>query len=144
MNAYLIFYNIIVVPVLWIVFRFGGFINKKIHRGIIGRKYLFRDLQINIKSWKGAQRIWFHASSLGEFEQAKPIIAAIKQSYPHIDILATFFSPSGFENSKNYSAKIYPNPFSTQTTLQTDQQLENATLTLYNSLGQTVKKIKWD
>ena len=47
-------------------------------------------------------RLWFHSSSLGEFEQAKPIIAAIKRSRPDVGIIATFFSPSGYEHSKSY------------------------------------------
>jgi hypothetical protein len=45
-------------------------------------------------------------------------------------------------NADNYSVKIYPNPFSLQTTLQTDKFFKNATLTVYNSLGQIVKEIK--
>ncbi|MFA6468288.1 MAG: glycosyltransferase N-terminal domain-containing protein [Bacteroidota bacterium] len=102
MNLALILYNILVVPVLWILFHIGGVVNKKIRRGIRGRKTLFRDLQNNANRLTGASRFWFHASSLGEFEQAKPIIAAIKQRHPTIDIIVTFFSPSGYDNSKNY------------------------------------------
>lgn len=102
MNPYLIVYNIIVVPLLWCVFHLGGFFNAKIRRGIEGRKNLFRDLTVQTEKLNGTSRIWFHASSLGEFEQAKPIIAEIKKLYPQTDIIATFFSPSGYENSKNY------------------------------------------
>ena len=46
--------------------------------------------------------IWIHASSLGEFEQGRPIIELIKSRYPSKKILLTFFSPSGFEARKNY------------------------------------------
>ncbi|MFA6457082.1 MAG: glycosyltransferase N-terminal domain-containing protein [Bacteroidota bacterium] len=102
MNLSLIIYNALVVPILWILFHIGGVFNKKIRRGIRGRKNLFHNLQHNSDKLKGTSRIWFHASSLGEFEQAKPIIAAIKQRYPDIDIITTFFSPSGYDNSKNY------------------------------------------
>ncbi len=104
MTPSLFLYNFIVVPLLWFVFRLGGLLNKKIRRGINGRKNLFRDLQSQIEKLSGTKRIWFHASSLGEFEQAKPIIAAIKQRDPRIDIVATFFSPSGFDNSRNYKS----------------------------------------
>lgn len=45
--------------------------------------------------------VWFHSSSLGEFEQAKPIIEELKKD-KHLNILVTFFSPSGYENSKKY------------------------------------------
>ncbi len=102
MNIYLLLYNIVAVPLLWIVFHLGGFVNKKIRRGILGRKNLFSELKTNIEKNNSATRFWFHASSLGEFEQAKPIISAIRKDHPHIQIIATFFSPSGFENSKNY------------------------------------------
>lgn len=46
--------------------------------------------------------IWFHAASLGEFEQGRPLIEALREKYPHYRILQTFFSPSGYEVRKNY------------------------------------------
>ena len=46
--------------------------------------------------------IWFHAASLGEFEQGRPVIEAIKQAHPEYKILLSFFSPSGYEVRKNY------------------------------------------
>jgi 3-deoxy-D-manno-octulosonic-acid transferase len=45
--------------------------------------------------------IWFHVSSLGEFEQGKPVIEALKKAYPQYRLVVTFFSPSGYENKKN-------------------------------------------
>lgn len=48
------------------------------------------------------QWIWFHAASLGEFEQGRPVIEAIKQAHPEFKILLSFFSPSGYEVRKNY------------------------------------------
>ena len=51
--------------------------------------------------------IWFHAASLGEFEQGRPIIEAIKRRFPDRSILLTFFSPSGYEVRKNYSFADY-------------------------------------
>lgn len=48
------------------------------------------------------QYIWFHAASLGEFEQGRPIIEAIKAKHPAYKILLTFFSPSGYEVRHNY------------------------------------------
>lgn len=45
---------------------------------------------------------WFHASSLGEFEQVRPVITAFKQQHPEYHICVTFFSPSGYEVRKNY------------------------------------------
>ena len=46
--------------------------------------------------------IWFHAASLGEFEQGRPLIESLREKYPHYRILQTFFSPSGYEVRKNY------------------------------------------
>jgi 3-deoxy-D-manno-octulosonic-acid transferase len=97
-----LFYNVLIVPLLWVTFRLGGFINKKIKMGIVGRKNLFLQLEENSSKLNSSRRFWFHASSLGEFEQAKPIISILKKKYPTVTVIVTFFSPSGFENSKNY------------------------------------------
>ena len=51
---------------------------------------------------KGEQYIWFHAASLGEFEQGRPLIEMIREKYPDYKILLTFFSPSGYEVRKHY------------------------------------------
>ena len=65
--------------------------------------------------WKkaaGIQRgegrlVWFHAASLGEFEQGRPVIEALKAAEPATQILLTFFSPSGYEIRKNYTGADY-------------------------------------
>ena len=51
---------------------------------------------------KDVRYIWFHAASLGEFEQGRPLIEKIREKYPDYKILLTFFSPSGYEVCKNY------------------------------------------
>lgn len=51
---------------------------------------------------KKAKYIWFHAASLGEFEQGRPLMELIRKRYPQYKILLTFFSPSGYEVRKNY------------------------------------------
>lgn len=50
----------------------------------------------------GEKYIWMHCASLGEFEQGRPVIEAIKKEMPHSKIIITFFSPSGYEIRKNY------------------------------------------
>jgi 3-deoxy-D-manno-octulosonic-acid transferase len=50
---------------------------------------------------------WFHAASLGEFEQGRPVIEAYRMQYPNDKILLTFFSPSGYEVRKNYAGADY-------------------------------------
>lgn len=52
--------------------------------------------------WKNDFVVWIHSASLGEFEQARPIIEGIKTNYPKHKILVSFFSPSGYEIRKNY------------------------------------------
>ncbi len=97
-----IFYNLIVVPALYLLIHAAGFFNKKVKRGIKGRKRIFEDLILNAAGMdKTKKLVWFHSSSLGEFEQAKPIIKELKKD-KNINILVTFFSPSGLENSRKY------------------------------------------
>lgn len=55
----------------------------------------------------GGRVIWVHAASLGEFEQGRPIIEALKKDHPEYNVVLTFFSPSGFEVRKNYNLADY-------------------------------------
>lgn len=74
--------------------------NAKMKLFVKGRKETFQKLSTLKKEDKV---IWFHAASLGEFEQARPILEEIKKKYLKHKILVTFFSPSGYEIRKNYS-----------------------------------------
>jgi len=77
--------------------------NKKAKLWINGRKNLFTDLVVKIKNHNPAQKkYWFHCASLGEFEQGRPLIEAIKIKDPSAYIILSFFSPSGYELQKNY------------------------------------------
>lgn len=51
-------------------------------------------------------RVWFHCASLGEFEQGRPLMEALLQHYPHLSLIVSFFSPSGFEVRKDYSLAL--------------------------------------
>jgi len=79
--------------------------NEKARKWIAGRKDLFVKLQETIIP--GEPILWFHASSLGEFEQGMPVIEAIRSLSPEYKILLTFFSPSGYELRKNYPFADY-------------------------------------
>lgn len=57
---------------------------------------------LNEKIEPGKEYIWFHAASLGEFEQGRPLMERLREIYPEKRILLTFFSPSGYEVRKNY------------------------------------------
>lgn len=99
---YYIVYNYFILPVLYAALRIAGLFNTKIKNGINGRKRVYENIIIAATSInKNKKLIWFHSSSLGEFEQAKPIIEKLKQE-KDVNILVTFFSPSGYENSKKY------------------------------------------
>jgi len=96
------FYNVFILPPLYFTLLIGSFFNSKIRIGLKGRKRIFENLIIDAASLNKTKKlVWFHSSSLGEFEQAKPIIEELKKKFD-INILVTFFSPSGYENSKKY------------------------------------------
>ena len=97
-----IIYNIFFVPLLYISLIFISLFKKKIRTGISGRQRIFEDLILSRLTLDLSKKtIWFHSSSLGEFEQAKPIIEQLKKE-TNVKIIVSFFSPSGYENSKKY------------------------------------------
>ncbi len=97
-----ILYNFLIIPLLYLILRLLGIFNNKVKRGIKGRERIFEELILNSATLdKSKKLVWFHSSSLGEFEQAKPIIKELKKRND-INILVTFFSPSGYENSRKY------------------------------------------
>ncbi|HQV34736.1 MAG TPA: glycosyltransferase N-terminal domain-containing protein [Flavobacterium sp.] len=91
-----------------ILVHFAGFLlkisavfNPKMKLFVEGRKNIFETLKHNIST--NDKTIWFHAASLGEFEQGLPVVEKIKIKFPSHKIIVTFFSPSGFEVRKNNS-----------------------------------------
>ncbi|MGB4849663.1 MAG: glycosyltransferase N-terminal domain-containing protein [Saprospiraceae bacterium] len=94
-----IYYSIIYLFVLGI--RISSIWNPKSRQWIRGRKNWLK--KINQLSQKSEYRIWFHVASLGEFEQARPVIEKIKDVRPGTEIILTFFSPSGYEFKKDYA-----------------------------------------
>ncbi len=74
--------------------RIASLFNEKAKQWVRGRKGIFAELE---KAFDGKSHpVWVHCASLGEYEQAKPLIEKIKQEQPRIRILTTFFSPSGY------------------------------------------------
>ncbi|HEY9184754.1 MAG TPA: glycosyltransferase N-terminal domain-containing protein [Salegentibacter sp.] len=78
----------------------AGIFSHKMKLFVKGRKEVFPRLKSEIQA--GEKYIWIHAASLGEFEQAVPVIELLKERYPNHRILVTFFSPSGYENKKKH------------------------------------------
>jgi 3-deoxy-D-manno-octulosonic-acid transferase len=78
--------------------------NHKLKLGETGRKGLLDRLRASFRVQAAGRPVaWFHAASLGEFEQGRPVIEAYRNTYPDHFILLTFFSPSGYEIRKNYN-----------------------------------------
>ncbi len=79
--------------------------NEKAKQWVAGR----RDWRAHIaqRLQPGENRIWIHCSSLGEFEQGRPLIELLRQQYPGYKIVLTFFSPSGYEPRKSYDGADY-------------------------------------
>ena len=84
--------------------RFAALFNRKASQWVRGRGGQFNRLTAALKDVDRKKNpvVWFHASSLGEFEQGRPVIEAYRKGWPDAKILLTFFSPSGYEVRKNY------------------------------------------
>lgn len=77
--------------------------NVKAAKWIEGRKDLLNKLEVQLQPIAQQKKIWVHCASLGEFEQGRPVVEALKQQYPQHAIVLSFFSPSGYEVRKNYN-----------------------------------------
>ena len=82
--------------------RLAAVYNNKAKQWLKGRKAIFFQIQQQFAENKNPV-IWMHCSSLGEFEQGRPVLEQLKLHYPSYKILLTFFSPSGYEVQKNYN-----------------------------------------
>ena len=74
--------------------------NEKVRKMWRGERQAIRIIKEKIDP--NAQYVWFHAASLGEFEQGRPLMEQLRREHPEYKILLTFFSPSGYEVRKNY------------------------------------------
>jgi 3-deoxy-D-manno-octulosonic-acid transferase len=91
-------YNIIILFAAQLL-KLVAIFSPKMKLFLDGRKLVFETLASKIQS--SDKTIWFHAASLGEYEQGLPVIEAIKKQFPNHKIVVTFFSPSGYEVRKN-------------------------------------------
>ena len=94
------FYNLFIHLYPFLI-RIAAIWNPKARLWINGRKKQFERLKIAVES-SNKPIIWIHSASLGEFEQGRPVLESLKETYPTYRILLTFFSPSGYEVRKNY------------------------------------------
>lgn len=93
-------YNVFALPLFLISSYVAGLFNLKIREGIVGRRQVFDTLERQLKDARNLEKTtWFHFTSVGEFEQAKPLIEAV---YVDTLIVLTFFSPSVAPNVESY------------------------------------------
>lgn len=97
-NCMYFLYNIFVLIASKLLY-LAGFFSPKIKLFVAGRVGVFEELEKKLNPTD--KTIWFHAASLGEYEQGLPVIQKMKEQYPLHKILVTFFSPSGYEVRKN-------------------------------------------
>lgn len=91
------------IYLFYVVIRFSSIWNPKARAWVDGRKLWKSRLEEDFKGAKNRKHIWVHCASLGEFEQGRPLIEAIRSKWPESKIILTFFSPSGYEVRKNYA-----------------------------------------
>ena len=92
-------YNLIIYLYLLGVAIYSRF-NEKVRKMWQGEREAFKILREKVDP--NAKYVWFHAASLGEFEQGRPLMEQLRKDHPEYKILLTFFSPSGYEVRKNY------------------------------------------
>ena len=92
-------YNLIIYVYLLGVVIYSLF-NEKVRKMWRGERAAFKVLKEKVDP--NAKYVWFHAASLGEFEQGRPLMERLRQDHPEYKILLTIFSPSGYEVRKNY------------------------------------------
>jgi 3-deoxy-D-manno-octulosonic-acid transferase len=141
----LIIYNIVLLLLKAGIYT-GSLFDKKAKLAIKGRKKILQKLRNAIPA--GTKLVWIHCASLGEFEQGRPVIEAIKKNYPQYKILLTFFSPSGFEVQKNYSGAewIFYLPFDSPSNARAFLQITQPSLVIfvkYEYWYYYLKKIKY-
>lgn len=97
--VWLTLYNVFFVPALWLIFRIYAVFSNKAKQGLEGRRDLFKRLNKSLPFFNNGKRtVIIHSSSLGEYQQAMPLIdELVKKDY---NIIASFFSPSGYNHSK--------------------------------------------
>lgn len=114
------------------LFRLAGYFNPKASQFVEGRKDLLSRIATDLQNEK-QPRVWVHCASLGEFEQGRPVMEAIRKEFPEVRIVLTFFSPSGYELRKNFAGAdfIYYLPWDTSDAASRFIQIVNPVLAIF-------------
>lgn len=100
-DCMIVLYNVLIL-LFGAGVRIAALFHPKARAFVTGRRDVFSRMEAAFKD-NAMPVVWVHCASLGEFEQGRPLIELLKQEYPHLKILLTFFSPSGYEVRKNYN-----------------------------------------
>lgn len=139
-------YNLVIYIYLFGV-KLAALFADKPAKMVKGHREVFDILRNRID--RNARYIWFHAASLGEFEQGRPLIERIRKEHPEYKILQTFFSPSGYEVRKDYRGAdiVCYLPFDTPRNVRRFVELVNPCMVFFikyefwqNYLNQLYKK----
>ncbi len=96
---WLLLYNILFLPLVWIFFKIYSLFNEKVREGFRGRSEIFANLENTLSALdKNKKSILIHCASLGEYQQALPFVEELVKK--HYNIVLSFFSPSGYKNAK--------------------------------------------
>ena len=127
----LLFYNIFLF-LYRAGIRIASLWNNKAKLWLNGRKNIFDRLRTELRA-QDSKIIWFHCSSLGEFEQGRPVIEKIKSQNPNLKFLLTFFSPSGYEIRKGYKGVdwVFYLPLDSKKSAKTFFDIVNPTVAVF-------------
>jgi 3-deoxy-D-manno-octulosonic-acid transferase len=88
------------LSIFYILMKFASLWHPKAKLWVSGRQNWEKELRKKVGKIESS--VWFHFASLGEFEQGRPVLEALKKAEPETNIIISFFSPSGYEIHKNY------------------------------------------
>lgn len=97
---WIIAYNALFLPLAFIGILIYALFNQKMHRGLVGRQMMWKQLKRFRDRYPAKTVYLIHSASLGEFEQAKPVIRGLKALRPDIGLVASFTSPSGYDHAE--------------------------------------------
>ena len=101
-----VFYYNVITRLYYAGIRIAAFIQPKAKLWVAGRKNIFGKIKQEFVR-DNSKVVWFHCASLGEFEQGRPVMEQLKNEYPNIKIVLSFYSPSGYEVRKNFEGADY-------------------------------------
>jgi len=104
-RGWFVLYNLLIVPLLFVGFQLAAWFAPKVRAGIRGRASLLDEIARQLRDHSPQQlRVWIHAASVGEYEQARPLIRELRQRLPECLIVQSFFSPSIYEHMQKRSS----------------------------------------